>query len=179
MASTSAFQAEHAGSIPALPAPNIFDLRKVRVKILRKVGRRMLLITGIWQKFFERHCLFGSTRTSVAAFSGFICHKLSAPPTRRRILSPQSAIIFSILDSPFISMAAIAACSAQNPIPQLTSIQTPRCTWPFSVTSAQATPPTSHCPNLCGFITVRAFLYEFFIGNTHDVVSLTASDINS
>ena len=58
-------------------------------------------------------------------------------------LSQPTATICSTRSSPAVSMAAMAACSAQKPMLQAVSMQMPRYTWPLSVTRAAATPPTS------------------------------------
>ena len=50
-----------------------------------------------------------------------------------------------------VTMDAIAACSAQNPVPDPVSMQTPPYSLPASVTRTAATSPKSRSPTLWGF----------------------------
>jgi hypothetical protein len=69
-----------------------------------------------------------------------------------------TATIVMILLSPAVSMLAIAACSAQNPMLHEASMQMPTYTLPLSVISALPTLPTStDRDSRRGLTTDRAF----------------------
>src|SRR6478752_3584445 len=55
-----------------------------------------------------------------------------------------------------VTMDAIAACSAQNPVPEPVSMQTPPNSLPASVTRTAVTSPKSRSPTLCGFNNTAA-----------------------
>jgi hypothetical protein len=90
--------------------------------------------------------------------SAGLADELPAPPARRNhvqdtvIVAPRGHN-FVILYSFAEAMAAIAACSAQNPVPEPVSMHTPQNTAPASVTSAAATSPSMRPSAVCGFST--------------------------
>jgi hypothetical protein len=63
---------------------------------------------------------------------------------------------FRILYSPAVTMAAIAACSAQNPVPEPVPMHTPENKAPASVTSADATSPSMRPSTVCGLSTASS-----------------------
>ena len=65
--------------------------------------------------------------------------------------SRHTATIRLIPYLPAVTIAAIAACSAQQPVPDEVSMQTPPKRSPSSVTRTEAPSPKSRSPTLCGF----------------------------
>src|SRR5690349_7919884 len=64
--------------------------------------------------------------------------------------------MLSIRYSPAVTIAATAACSAQNPVPQAVSMHTPRNRRPPVVVNAAATSPNNRPPDRYGLSTVSA-----------------------
>jgi hypothetical protein len=60
--------------------------------------------------------------------------------------SRHTATIFSMWYSPAVTIAAIAACSAQNPVPDPVSIQTPENSRPLPTTRVAPTSPNRRPP---------------------------------
>jgi hypothetical protein len=91
--------------------------------------------------------------TSVSRFAGSIWRMNSRqrPHGGKTCNGPwssprQTATIFAILYSRAVTIAAMAACSAQNPVPDAVSMHTPTYTLPVSVMRADATSPKSRSP---------------------------------
>jgi hypothetical protein len=83
-----------------------------------------------------------------SVFRALTCQSSSRhrPHGTRMRPSALTATIRSTSDSLPLSMSATAACSAQNPKPQLVSIQMPVYTLPARVMRAAATLPATHSP---------------------------------
>src|SRR5262249_17869100 len=64
--------------------------------------------------------------------------------------------IFLILYSLAVTIAAMALCSAQNPVPEPVSIQTPEYWLPLSVMSVEPTSPKRRSPTRLGLRTRSA-----------------------
>src|SRR6185312_8585017 len=109
------------------------------------------------------HSLYGSrsrslaelvwlSTTSVSRFAGSIwrMNSLHRPHGGTTCKTPssssQTATILAILYSCAVTMAAMAACSAQNPVPEPVSMQTPQYRLPAVVSSAHPTFPNSRSP---------------------------------
>ena len=69
--------------------------------------------------------------------------------------------------SPAVTMAAMAACSAQKPVPEAVSMQTPTYQLPASVTRAQATSPKSLSPTRRGLRAAAALSIRWSFWFTH------------